>query len=61
MPHGKPAGVRCVQLSDEHLCRIFDLPERPQVCINFSAASDTCGVTRAEGIAILAQLEELTR
>ena len=23
MPHGKPAGVRCVQLSDDNLCLLF--------------------------------------
>jgi hypothetical protein len=29
---GKPAGVRCVQLSDDGLCALFGRPERPAVC-----------------------------
>ncbi|HEX2642113.1 MAG TPA: YkgJ family cysteine cluster protein, partial [Thermoanaerobaculia bacterium] len=29
MPDGKPAGVRCVQLTADNLCLIFGLPERP--------------------------------
>lgn len=60
MPHGKPAGVRCVQLSDDHLCRLFGHADRPAVCNTFRAAPDTCGTTRAEGIAILERLERLT-
>jgi len=61
MPHGKPAGVRCVQLSDDFLCRLFDAAERPAVCRGFRSALDTCGATRAEGVAILTRLEVLTR
>jgi uncharacterized protein len=29
MPRGKPAGVRCVQLTDYDRCAIFRRPERP--------------------------------
>ena len=32
MPEGKPAGVRCVQLTDDNRCAIFDSEERPWVC-----------------------------
>src|SRR6185369_11273141 len=32
MPDGKPAGVRCVQLSDDNRCKIYGQPERPEVC-----------------------------
>ena len=28
MPHGKPAGVRCVQLTQDGLCGIFGRPDR---------------------------------
>ena len=31
MPQGKPAGVRCVQLTDDNRCAIFGQPERPKV------------------------------
>lgn len=61
MPQGKPAGVRCVQLSADFLCQLFGLAERPAVCRGFRSALDTCGTTRAEGVAILTRLESLTR
>ncbi|MBL8300799.1 MAG: YkgJ family cysteine cluster protein, partial [Rhodanobacteraceae bacterium] len=32
MPRGKPAGVRCIQLTDDNRCAIFHSPERPEVC-----------------------------
>lgn len=60
MQQGKPAGVRCVQLSDDFLCRLFGSAERPAVCHGFRAALDTCGATRVEGLAILTRLEVLT-
>ena len=60
MPHGKPAGVRCLQLSEDYCCRLFGLEERPAVCRRFRPASDTCGTTRVEGLALLTRLEVLT-
>ncbi|WP_117239894.1 YkgJ family cysteine cluster protein, partial [Klebsiella pneumoniae] len=32
MPQGKPANVRCVQLSEDNLCNIFGSIHRPTVC-----------------------------
>jgi hypothetical protein len=61
MPGGKPAGVRCVQLTDDCLCAVFGRPERPAVCDRFRAAVDTCGQSRADGMEILARLERTTR
>jgi len=61
MPHGKPAGERCVQLSDDFMCRLFGSAQRPAVCRGFRSAIDTCGATRVEGLAILARLEAMTR
>lgn len=61
MPAGKPAGVRCVQLTDDYLCALFGQAERPEVCNNFRALPDTCGHSREEGLQILAKLERLTR
>jgi Fe-S-cluster containining protein len=28
MPHGKPAGIPCVQLDDNYRCRLFGKAER---------------------------------
>jgi uncharacterized protein len=45
MPSGKPAGVRCIQLTDDLKCAIFDLPSRPKVCIGFKPDELFCGNT----------------
>ena len=43
MPNGKPAGVRCLQLTGDNRCQLFGAPERPAVCGKFQPAADTCG------------------
>jgi len=60
MPHGKPAGVRCVQLDDENRCQIFGQPERPAVCGSLQASNDMCGNTQAHAMVYLSRLERLT-
>ena len=60
MPHGKAAGVRCVQLSDDNHCGLFGKPERPAVCSAFLAETDVCGSTREEAIRLLDWLERST-
>lgn len=60
MPSGKPAGVRCVQLSVDNLCKVFGLPERPAVCGQFGADADVCGDSNEEAIRILTWLEQVT-
>lgn len=60
MPNGKPAGVRCVQLNEDNLCRLFGRPERPKVCGEFSADEEVCGENREEAIILLTSLEEAT-
>jgi hypothetical protein len=45
-PDGKPAGVRCANLTDENLCGIYD--ERPAACRDFAPAESLCGSSRAE-------------
>jgi hypothetical protein len=60
MPHGKPAGVRCVQLDERNLCRLFGQPERPAVCSRFSADPLVCGDTDEQAIRLLTELEQLT-
>ncbi len=61
MPHGKPAGVRCVQLGDDLRCAIFGQPERPACCSGLQPQDEMCGTTRAEALAWLTQLESLTQ
>lgn len=61
MPHGKPAGVRCVQLDDENRCAIFGRPERPACCSGLQPEAQMCGTSRKEALAWLSRLEELTR
>lgn len=60
MPQGKPAGVRCIQLDEQNLCRIFGDPARPAVCGGFKAEESVCGTSSAEASAILTELEGLT-
>ena len=60
MPNGKPAGVRCVQLTDENACAIFGCPERPAACVGLMPAPDMCGASRTEALAWLARLEVAT-
>ncbi|SDO70598.1 YkgJ family cysteine cluster protein [Pseudomonas jinjuensis] len=60
MPQGKPAGVRCVQLDDDNLCRIFGQPERPAVCSAFDADAESCGDSREAALRILTEWERLT-
>jgi len=60
MPDGKPAGVRCVQLDQANLCRIFGSPDRPAVCASLKPAADMCGSSRADAMHYLTQLERLT-
>jgi hypothetical protein len=60
MPHGKAAGVRCVQLSADNYCGLFGKPERPAVCSAFLAGPDVCGSTREEAIRLLDWLERST-
>jgi hypothetical protein len=61
MPHGKPAGVRCVQLTDDMRCRLFGLPERPLVCSRIQPDELLCGSTPEEALAHQIELERLTR
>lgn len=61
MPAGKPAGVRCVQLTADNRCRLFGLPERPQVCVNLRPMVEMCGESAEEALAYLTLLEQLTQ
>ena len=60
MPNGKAAGVRCVQLGDDNLCKIFGHPERPRVCSDFQAEPQFCGDTREQALELMHWLETAT-
>ena len=61
MPHGKAAGVRCVQLTPDNLCRLFGDPARPLVCQSLWPTPLMCGESAAAALLWLTQLETSTR
>ncbi len=61
MPHGKPAGVRCAQLTADNGCAIFGRPERPDVCRRLRPTLAMCGFDRQQALRGLAALEQATR
>ena len=61
MAAGKPAGMRCSQLSEDNRCLLFDNNERPQVCRNLQPDEEMCGASHAEAMERLAEWEQLTR
>jgi hypothetical protein len=60
MPKGKPAGVRCVQLTEDFRCAIFGDPARPACCGGLQPSREMCGETREQALAWLTRLENLT-
>lgn len=60
MPRGKPAGIRCCQLTADNRCRIFGLDGRPAVCSSLQPSLQMCGNSQSEALAYLQQLERET-
>jgi hypothetical protein len=60
MPHGKAAGVRCVQLTADNRCKLFGKPERPAVCRELQPAEEMCGHSQQEALTYLITLERAT-
>ena len=60
MPHGKPAGVRCIQLTPDNRCMLFDHPERPAVCCNLRPSDEMCGSSNKAAFIRLTLLEQAT-
>jgi hypothetical protein len=60
MPDGKPASVRCVQLTADNRCLLFGKSERPAVCVNLRPSEEMCGGTDQEAMERLTKLEKLT-
>lgn len=61
MPGGKPAGLRCVQLTPDNLCRLFGHASRPAVCGRLRPEEEMCGTTTEEALRWLTEVERLTR
>jgi hypothetical protein len=61
MPHGKPAGVPCVQLGPDLRCQLFGHPERPAFCIGLQPSPEMCGDTKDDALHYLTVLECETR
>lgn len=60
MPHGKPAGIRCIQLSDDNRCSIFGRSDRPTVCGRLRPMPEMCGASSVQAFANIAALERAT-
>lgn len=60
MPHGKPAGIPCVNLDDDWRCRLFGDPSRPAFCASLKPCASMCGETRVDAMSILDALEIAT-
>ncbi len=60
MPTGKPAGVRCIQLTEDNKCKLFGSPSRPRVCGSLKPVREMCGRTSGEALRYLEELEKAT-
>ena len=61
MEDGKPAGERCIQLSQDNRCRIFGSPLRPAVCISLRPSCEMCGDSVDEAMLRLTEWERITQ
>ncbi|MFZ5945790.1 MAG: YkgJ family cysteine cluster protein [Bacillota bacterium] len=61
MPHGKPAGVRCIQLTSDNKCLLFGKPERPRVCSSLKPSNELCGDSNEEAFRNIYYLEQATK
>jgi hypothetical protein len=61
MPHGKPAGIPCIQLLPDLRCALFGKHERPAFCTSLRPTREMCGGSREEALQHLKELEQATR
>ena len=61
MPQGKPAGVRCVQLTEDNKCKLFRKPQRPSVCLSLKPSHEMCGTENSHAYSYLEALENSTK
>jgi hypothetical protein len=60
MPKGKPAGIRCIQLDSDNMCKIFGSTDRPAVCGSLQPSVEMCGQLPSEAFEYLEELEKAT-
>ena len=60
MPRGQPAGVWCVNLSEDKRCRIHGHDDYPAVCRSFRASPEMCGQSWEDASRYLERLERET-
>ena len=58
MPEGKEAGVRCINLTDDYRCSVYNDHGYPKVCAGFNAEPEFCGKDREEAMKILGSLSD---
>jgi Fe-S-cluster containining protein len=58
LPEGKEVGVKCIHLTDDYKCAIYDDPQRPKSCAGFFAEAEFCGSNREEALRILYSLSD---
>jgi len=61
MPNGKPAGVRCIHLTETNACALFGDARRPQFCADLKPEPQMCGDSREHALRFLKVLEDSTR
>ncbi len=57
MPQGKPANKKCIHLTENMECALWNKANRPQVCIKCRPDKDFCGNNFDEAISIYNSLE----
>jgi hypothetical protein len=60
LPAGKPADVRCPELTSDLRCAIFGRPERPTCCSGLQPSIEMCGESNEHAFAYLRALEAAT-
>lgn len=60
LPNGKPAGVRCLHLTDDDRCRLWGTTDYPKVCQRFQPQLWICGRDKEEALINISALERLT-
>ncbi len=60
MPDGKPAGTRCIHLTDDFKCALFGHPSRPAICSKFLPEILICGNSQQEALQIISELEGIS-
>jgi Fe-S-cluster containining protein len=61
MPQGKPAGVKCINLSEDRKCLVHESDIYPSVCKNLTPSKEMCGNSFEYAYKYISELERLTK